>query len=66
MKNQSLWFVIALLVLSAGCSLGTPTRPSEFNGKGYPALVRAMSTGVARLSQEIAEQVAVNEPGGKK
>ncbi|MCP4407897.1 MAG: membrane integrity-associated transporter subunit PqiC [Gammaproteobacteria bacterium] len=36
------------------------------DGKGYPALVRAMSTGVAQLSQEIAEQVAVIKPGCAK
>ncbi|MEN8129898.1 MAG: PqiC family protein [Pseudomonadota bacterium] len=48
-----------------GCELAT--RSFQINerpdGKGYPALVRAMSTGVAQLSQEIAEQVVVTEPG---
>ncbi|MEN8133890.1 MAG: ABC-type transport auxiliary lipoprotein family protein [Pseudomonadota bacterium] len=36
------------------------------DGKGYLALVRAMSAGVAQLSQEIAEQVAAIAPGCKK
>jgi len=30
MSKYSLWFVIALVVSQAGCSIGQPSRPSEF------------------------------------
>jgi len=30
MSKHSLWFVVALVVSQAGCSIGQPSRPSEF------------------------------------
>jgi len=30
MSKHSLWFVVALVVLQAGCSIGKPSRPSDF------------------------------------
>ena len=57
--------VSRLLDGTKGCELGSHSfrieeRPA---GPGYAEFVSAMSHGVARLSQEIAEQVAATEPG---
>lgn len=54
-----------LLDGSAGCELAARQfqYQEQTTGAGYPELVDAMSRGVARLSQDIAEQVASSKPG---
>jgi len=54
-----------LLDGNRGCELATRRFSLEepIAGAGYPGLVAAISRGVARLSQEIAEQVAATRPG---
>lgn len=50
-----------------GCELAAHhfTIEEPAGATGYPGLIEAISHGVARLSQEIAEQVAETEPGCK-
>jgi uncharacterized lipoprotein YmbA len=59
---EGIWRV---LDADKGCELATDrfSIVEETDGPGYPALVSAMSRGVATLSQSLAEQVAVIEPG---
>jgi len=55
-----------LLEGAKGCELATHSFRIEERpvGPGYAEFVSAMSNAVARLSQVIAERVAVTEPGG--
>ena len=50
---------------SRGCELAARhfQYQQDTSGPGYPELVAAISHGVARLSQEIAEQIAASETG---
>jgi uncharacterized lipoprotein YmbA len=50
---------------SRGCELAARhfQYQQDTSGPGYPELVAAISRGVARLSQEIAEQIAASETG---
>lgn len=67
-NNAALEGIWRLLDAGKGCEL-TADRFSiveKTDGPGYPALVSAMSRAVATLSQSIAEQVAVIQPGCKK
>ena len=54
-----------LLDGSRGCELAAHRfeYQEHTTGPGYPELVDAMSRGVARLSQQIAEEVASSQPG---
>jgi uncharacterized lipoprotein YmbA len=59
---EGIWRV---LDAARGCELaaGQFSIKEATGGPGYPALVNAMSRAVATLSQSIAEQVAVTQPG---
>ena len=54
-----------LLDGSKGCELAAKKfqYQEQTAGPGYPELVEAMSRGVARLSQEVAENIARSQPG---
>ncbi len=56
-----------LLDGSKGCELAANhfQYQQPTSGPGYPELVDAISRGVARLSDEIARQIAASEPGCK-
>lgn len=56
-----------LLDGSKGCELAAHhfLYQEQTSGPGYPGLVDAISRGVARLSDEIATQIAATEPGCK-
>ena len=66
-KSAVLNGVWRLLDGDRGCELVTRrvTIEEPTGGTGYPGLVAALSRGVARLSQEIAEQVVETTPGCK-
>jgi len=62
---EGIWRV---LDAARGCELAADrfTITEKTGGEGYPALVSAMSRAVATLSQAIAEQLAVTQPGCKE
>ncbi len=64
-ENASLEGIWRVLDTNKGCELAANrfTFVEETDGPGYPALVSAMSRAVAALSQDIAEQIAIIEPG---
>ncbi|MFV1972280.1 MAG: membrane integrity-associated transporter subunit PqiC [Thiohalobacterales bacterium] len=64
-ENASLVGIWRVLDANKGCELAADrfSFVAETDGPGYPALVSAMSRAVADLSQAMAEQIAIIEPG---
>jgi uncharacterized lipoprotein YmbA len=64
-ENASLEGIWRVLDANQGCELAADrfSFAEATDGPGYPALVNAMSRAVAALSQAMAEQIAVIEPG---
>jgi uncharacterized lipoprotein YmbA len=64
-SNAALEGIWRILDAHKGCELVADrfSITEETDGPGYPALVSAMSRAVAALSQTMAEQIAVVEPG---
>ena len=64
-NNVTIEGIWRVLDAAKGCELAADrfSLTEETGGPGYPALVSAMSRAVAALSQSIAEQVAVTQPG---
>lgn len=67
-KNAVIEGIWRVLDAARGCELAADrfSITEAADGPGYPALVSAMSRAVATLSQSIAEQVAVTQPGCKE
>jgi uncharacterized lipoprotein YmbA len=73
MSKQSVWFVAALVVLQAGCSIGQPSRPSEFyvlsaepaspvSGRSDPAAALLLGLGPLSMSDVFDRPQIVTRP----
>jgi len=73
MSKQGLWFVVALVMLQAGCSIGKPSRPSEFyvlsmetappvSGRSDPAEALLLGLGPLSMSDVFDRPQIVTRP----
>jgi len=74
MSKHGLWFVVVLVVLQVGCSIGQPSRPSEFyvlsaepaspvSGRQDPAAPLLLGLGPLSMSDVFDRPQIVTRPG---
>lgn len=73
MSKHGLWFIVALVVLQAGCSIGKPSHPSEFyvlstepaspvSGRADPAVPLLLGLGPLSMSDVFDRPQIVTRP----